>query len=167
MKDATFRIHGRLGSDVEFRTGQNQKQHAIISVATEERYMKDNEEVRKTHWHRLVCFKPNLMNYLAHFKKGMLADFEGVIKQSERTDTNGEKQYGTNLEVDDARLIGFLEKRNNQNQAPQQQNQAPQQNQNQTPPQQAAQGGYANNQQQAAPQNAYNNAGNGYGGHRG
>lgn len=115
MKDATFKIHGRLGADVEFRE-TNGKRMAIISVATEERYLKDGVEVRKPHWHRLVCFKPNLMNYLGHFRKGALADFEGVIKQSEWEDANGTKQYATNLDVDDARLIGFLEKRDNQNQ---------------------------------------------------
>ena len=113
MKDATFLIHGRLGGDVEFREN-NGKRMAIINVATEERYIKDNEEVRKTHWLRLVCFKPNLMNYLSHFRKGMIADFEGSIKTSEWTDNNNVKQYSMNLDVDDCRLVGHTERRDNQ-----------------------------------------------------
>ena len=172
MKDATFKIHGRLGGDVEFREN-NGKRMAIINVATEERYIKDNEEVKKTHWLRLICFKGNLMNYLGYFRKGMLADFEGLIKTSEWNDSNGTKQYGMNLEVDDARLIGFIERRENQQNQNNDQNQGYNQPQNQgqqNQPQNRSQQNQPQNQgqpNQNSNDNAHAQAGNGYGGQRG
>ena len=71
---------GRLGKNAEVRTAQNQKDYAVLSIATSESWKNQNGEFEsRTEWHRIYAWG-NLANFAKNLSKGQLAALEGKIK---------------------------------------------------------------------------------------
>ena len=160
MFKATFEIIGRLKDAPEMLIAQGGSEYSRMTVVSEETFMAQNEVKKVPHFHNLICFKPNLMNYLRKFQKGGYVIVRGVIKQKEYTDNNGQRQYATNLEITEAQYLGFMSntRQDGQQQTHQQNNQQQYNNgnyanQGQQHQPQNNQGGYANHGQQQQPQN--------------
>lgn len=156
MFKATFEIIGRLKDAPEMLVSQNGNgsEYSRMTVVSEESFMSQNEVKKIPHFHNLICFKPNLMNYLRKFQKGGYVIVRGVIKQKEFTDNQGQRQYATNLEITEAQYLGFMSNtRQDGQQQPQQQNNQQQYNNG---------GGYANQGQPQRQNNQHQNGNGSY-----
>ncbi len=72
---------GRLGKDVDLRTGKNGGSVANISLATEHRFKdRDGEWQKKTEWHKCVAFGKVADTLEKHLRKGSKVGFQGRLQ---------------------------------------------------------------------------------------
>ena len=71
---------GRLGKNAEAKTTQNNKDYAVLSLATSESWKNDQGDYEtRTEWHRVYAWG-NLANFAKSLQKGQLISLEGKIK---------------------------------------------------------------------------------------
>jgi single-strand DNA-binding protein len=75
-------IAGRLGADPDVRSIGNDNRVARLSVATNESWHgADGEPKEVTHWHAIVLFKQQSIEFAErNFKKGDLVGIEGALE---------------------------------------------------------------------------------------
>ena len=90
---------GRLGRDVELRQTQKGDAVANISVATTEKWKKNNETQEKTEWHRVVMFGKvaEIANLYLH--KGSMVYIEGSLQTRKWEDKEGNEKHTTEIVV--------------------------------------------------------------------
>lgn len=90
---------GRLGRDVELRQTQKGDAVANISVATTEKWKKNNETQEKTEWHRVVMFGKvaEIANLYLH--KGSMVYIEGSLQTRKWEDKEGNEKQTTEVVV--------------------------------------------------------------------
>ncbi len=152
-------IIGTLGRDPEMKYLPSGSAVVTVSVATDESYNDKNsgQKVEKTEWHRLTAFGKLAEIIGQYLKKGSKAYFEGKLRTNEY-EKDGIKRYSTEIVVNDMMMLdgrpdagasqGFANSApmaNNPSAAMGQQGGYSQQ------PQQAAQGGFAPQQQAQRP----------------
>ena len=94
-------IIGSLGKDPDIKKTQNDKEFAILSVATSE-FFKDKEgnSEQKTEWHNITVFTPHFVNLIKEYpKKGDTVYVEGSLSTSKYQDSNGKDSYRTQILV--------------------------------------------------------------------
>ena len=99
---------GNVGADPEIRTLESGVKVARVRLATTERiYNRQTQESREhTEWHTLAIWR-NLADVADRFvRKGSQIYVEGRIRTNEWTDANGQKRYGTEIMVDELKLLG-------------------------------------------------------------
>jgi len=84
-------ITGRVGKDPETFTFENGDKKTSFSMATTEKWHKDNEWHESTEWHNVVIFKESKL------KKGDLISVTGKIKTRKYTDSNSVDKYVTEI----------------------------------------------------------------------
>src|ERR1051326_2404238 len=73
----------------ENKTTPNGKTVTPPSLATKTSYLKDDERIERTEWHRITCWG-KLAEYAAGFKKGAQIHVEGELRSREY-ESNGVK----------------------------------------------------------------------------
>ena len=121
-------ILGTLGKDPEVRFTPNGNPIANMSVATSEQWndKASGERQEKTEWHRVVIFGKLAEIAGQYLRKGSQVYLEGKLQTRKWQDKNGQDQYTTEIVLDvngTMQMIGG--KRDDNQQAPQQQRQTP------------------------------------------
>lgn len=94
MDKASFEIVGNVGN-VEIKPTKGNKKVAILSVATSERWKRDNGEWNeKTYWHRIVVFAPAKIERVeAMVQKGARVRAVGQVRPTSFEDEAGRTKY--------------------------------------------------------------------------
>ena len=91
---------GRLGADPELRHTDK----GIVcnfSIANERVwYDKENNQQKKTNWHRCVVWGRLAEAFCEHLSKGEQVFIEGRLEDRPYEDKNGSKRYGYHIEVE-------------------------------------------------------------------
>lgn len=100
-------LAGNVGDAPEFKTSKNSNPVAVFSMATNEIYTpKDGEQVKKTYWHRIVCFGNLAKIAQEHIKKGSPVMVQGKLNPDSYTDDNQVTHYSCDIIADDLLLCG-------------------------------------------------------------
>jgi len=94
MDKAAFEIIGNVGS-VEIKEIKGGKKLAVLSVATSERWKRDNGDwAEKTLWHRVAVFPgPKVERIEAQVQKGTRVRLVGQVRPSSFDDAKGFTRY--------------------------------------------------------------------------
>lgn len=97
-------IKGNLGAKPEvFKLKSSDNAECVrFNVATNISYTarETGEVITKTEWHRVVVFKPHLVDYVKkHLDKGARVCVEGTLRTKPWTDENGQKHQTTEIQV--------------------------------------------------------------------
>lgn len=96
---------GRIGKDIELKYLPNGTAVTQLSLATEEKWMKDGQKQARTEWHRVNVYGKTAEHCNQFLKKGSLIFIEGKI-QTRSWEKDGAKHYSTEIV---AQLIKFLD----------------------------------------------------------
>lgn len=166
MSNGTFQqviIIGNVGQDPEVRYSQAGLCFCNLSIATSESWKdkQSGEKKERTEWHKVVISGKLAEIAGEYVKKGSKIQVVGKMQTRKWTDQSGQDKYTTEIVVDSfngvMQMIGSAPQAQGQQQQPHQPQQRPQQQngyanasggmqrtqqQMQTQPQQARQGGY-------------------------
>jgi single-strand DNA-binding protein len=94
MDKASFEIVGNVGK-VEIKDIKGGKKIAILSVATSERWKRDNGEwSEKTYWHRIAVFAPAKVSLVeGAVQKGTRVRLTGQVRPSSYENDKGQTRY--------------------------------------------------------------------------
>ena len=107
----SVRLIGHMGEDPKVRKLDSGKTVANFSIATNEIYRdQKGEKQSETTWHRLVAWGKQAEIIESYVKKGSEIAIEGKLTNRSWEDKNGEKQYMTEVLVNEVLL---LDKRKN------------------------------------------------------
>lgn len=97
---------GRLGTDVAVRYVSSGTAVCNLNIATNESYKdKEGHEVKKTEWHKVVCWAKTAENCARYLSKGRKVQVEGKLSTRVWEDKEGNKRYTTEIV---ARNVTFL-----------------------------------------------------------
>ena len=96
---------GRLGKDPVIRKLENGRIVANVTLATNEKYMKDGQVMESTEWHNLEMWDQQAQNAEKYFKKGMLLYCEGRIRTDRYTDQEGQEKTVRKIRVISYQMI--------------------------------------------------------------
>ncbi len=113
-------ILGRMGKNPETTTTQGGMIITKFSIATSENFKKGDEWQEKTEWHNIITFGKTAEHCEKYLKKGMEVYLEGKIQTSNWTNNAGVKQYKTEINAREIKIIS--KKENNDNYKPATQN---------------------------------------------
>ena len=101
------RLIGRFGADPVL-TADDSGRFAFLRVATTEtwRDKRTGDPREDTQWHSVGVFAPKLVEAAAKLKKGDLVNIEGAVRHTARTDSDGHKRSGSQVQLSgpDAKL---------------------------------------------------------------
>lgn len=94
MDKAAFEIVGNVGK-VELKDIKGGKKIAILSVATSERWKReDGEWAERTYWHRVAVFPPAKVERIeAQVQKGTRVRLTGQVRPSSYENDQGQTRY--------------------------------------------------------------------------
>jgi len=102
----SVRLIGHLGEDPKVKKFEGGKTVANFSIATNEIYRDSNgEKQSETTWHRLVAWGKQAEIIESYVKKGSEIAIEGKLTNRSWDDKNGEKQYMTEILVNEVLLL--------------------------------------------------------------
>lgn len=87
---------GNLGGNPELRSTQNGMEVANFSVATKEVFLKDNQKMENTEWHRIVVWGKLAKSCATYLHKGSSVCVEGRL-QTRKYAKNGVDHYATEI----------------------------------------------------------------------
>ncbi|MGC6413079.1 MAG: single-stranded DNA-binding protein [Bacteroidia bacterium] len=96
---------GRLGKDPVIRKLESGRIVANVTLATNEKYMKDGQVMESTEWHNLEMWDQQAQNAEKYFKKGMLLYCEGRIRTDRYTDQEGQEKTVRKIRVISYQMI--------------------------------------------------------------
>jgi len=96
---------GRLGKDPVIRKLESGRIVANVTLATNEKYMKDGQVMESTEWHNLEMWDQQAQNAEKYFKKGMLLYCEGRIRTDRYTDQEGQEKTIRKIRVISYQMI--------------------------------------------------------------
>ena len=74
---------GRLGQNAEAKTAQNNREFAVLNLATQESWKNDKGEYEtRTEWHRVYAWGA-LSRFARALQKGQLVTLEGTLRYRE------------------------------------------------------------------------------------
>lgn len=98
---------GYLGKDPEIRKTAGGTTIANISVATSNKFKKNDEWVEKTEWHKIVAFGRQAEVMEEYLTKGSKIFVEGRIEtRSWDDEKSGEKKYRTEIVCERFQMLG-------------------------------------------------------------
>lgn len=98
---------GRLGAKVELKTVSGGTSMARFSLATNESYKNaKGDRVEETYWHTLVAFGKTAEIIQKYTDKGSEIGVEGKLVSRSYEDTNGQKKFITEVQVNEVLLMG-------------------------------------------------------------
>ncbi len=100
-------VMGNLGRDPEVRFTTGGSAVANFSIATNESWKdKNGQQQERTEWHRIVVWGKLAELCGEYLKKGRQAFVEGRLQTREWTNTEGKKQYSTEIVATNVTFIG-------------------------------------------------------------
>lgn len=96
---------GRLGAEPEVVTFDSGRKLARFSLATNEGYKKDGEWQENTQWHNITVWGKTAELAAKMLNKGQEIVVEGKLVNSSYETKEGEKRFGTTIEVNDFLII--------------------------------------------------------------
>lgn len=105
---------GRVGNTPELKILPMGKSVINFSLATTSYFVKDNEKIEKTEWHRLCAFGKIAENISQFVKKGDQIYIEGSLQYSNWETENGEKRQKAQILINDFNLLSNKKNENNQ-----------------------------------------------------
>lgn len=91
-------ILGNLGQDPEVQITQSGKHVAKLSIATSEKFKKqDGTMQEKTEWHRVILWNKQAELAGKYLRKGRKVYIEGKIQTRSWDDQSGQKRYTTEI----------------------------------------------------------------------
>lgn len=100
-------IIGRVGQDVETKFFHDGTPVCNFSVATTEQWKnKDGEKKEATTWHKVVATKRLAEIIGQYVKKGDLIYISGSIRNREYVGKDGNKQYITEIQAREMKMLG-------------------------------------------------------------
>ena len=97
---------GRVGQDPEVKTLDGGKKLAIVSIATNDVYYKENgDKVEQTEWHRVTAWGKTADIIEKYVVKGKEIAVEGKLTHRSYDDKNGEKRYVTEIIANEVLLL--------------------------------------------------------------
>lgn len=101
----SVQLIGRLGKDPEVKSFNNSKK-ASFSIATTDSYKNQKgEKIEDTQWHNIVIWGKLAGVAEKYLKKGQEVAIEGKLIHR-AYETNGEKKYITEINVNDLLMLG-------------------------------------------------------------
>ena len=101
----SVQLIGRLGKDPEVKTFNNSKR-ATFSIATTDTYKNQKgEKMEDTQWHNIIIWGKLAGVAEKYLKKGQEVAVEGKLVHRQY-ETNGEKRYVTEINVNDLLMLG-------------------------------------------------------------
>ena len=81
---------GRLGQNAEAKTAQNNREYAVLNIATQESWKNDKGDYEtRTEWHRVYAWGA-LSRFARTLQKGQLVTLEGTLRYREvETESQG------------------------------------------------------------------------------
>ena len=77
---------GRLGQNAEAKTAQNNREYAVLNIATQESWKNDKGDYEtRTEWHRVFAWR-SLSKFAKTLQKGQLITLEGTLRYREVED---------------------------------------------------------------------------------
>jgi single-strand DNA-binding protein len=102
----SVRLIGHIGEDPKVKKFEGGKTVANLSIATNEIYRDaKGEKQSETTWHRLVAWGKQAEIIESYVKKGSEIAIEGKLTNRSWDDKNGEKQYMTEILVNEVLLL--------------------------------------------------------------
>ncbi len=102
----SVRLIGNLGDDPKVRKLDSGKTVANFTIATNEIYRDSKgEKQSETTWHRLVAWGNQAEIVEKYLKKGSEIAIEGKLTNRSWDDKNGEKQYMTEILVNEILML--------------------------------------------------------------
>lgn len=100
MDRAQFELIGNVGK-LEIKSPKKDKKLAIISLATSERWKRDNGEwTEKTYWHRVAVFAPAKVSLIeTAVQTGTRLRLVGQIRPGSWEDERGQTRYAVEFVV--------------------------------------------------------------------
>lgn len=95
---------GRIGQDIDLITTENSF-IVNFSIATNESYIKNNEKIEKTEWHKIVSLGKTAENINKYAKKGDLILVHGKLQTRSWENKDGQKRYVTEVLVNEFKLL--------------------------------------------------------------
>ena len=85
---------GRLGQNAEANTAQNNREFAVLNLATQESWKNDRGEYEiRTEWHRVYAWG-KLSKFAGTLQKGQLITLEGTLRYRDvETEQNGKQRF--------------------------------------------------------------------------
>ncbi|MEL7120681.1 MAG: single-stranded DNA-binding protein [Bacteroidota bacterium] len=98
---------GNLGKDPDYRSLENGKQIAKLSLATNETYKTESgEKVTQTQWHQCVAWGKTADLMYQLLKKGKTIAVRGKLVYRNYEDKNNQKRTISEVVVDEFLLVG-------------------------------------------------------------
>jgi single-strand DNA-binding protein len=98
---------GNLGKDPEVRFIKDETAVCNFSLATVEKYKKnDGEKVEKTEWHNIVVWRRLAEICGEYLSKGSLIYIEGSLTTRKWEDKNGVTKYTTEIVAKEMKMLG-------------------------------------------------------------
>lgn len=97
---------GNLGRDGELRYTQSGQAVMNLSVATNEFYKKDGEQVKHTEWHRCIVWGERAEKAAPLYTKGKQVYIEGRLRTRQWEDKDGVPRYTTEIMATNHQLLG-------------------------------------------------------------
>jgi len=98
---------GHLGQDPEIKQFDSGKKAAHLRVATNEHYRDVNgEKVSDTQWHRAIAWNKLADIAEKYLFKGSEIALEGKMVNRQYTDKKGDKQYITEIQINELLILG-------------------------------------------------------------
>lgn len=98
-------IIGNLGRDPEMRYTQSGSAVATLNVATTRKYMRGQESVEETEWHRITVWGKQAESCNQYLSKGRQVYVEGRLRTSSY-ERDGIKRYSTEIVAETVQFLG-------------------------------------------------------------
>lgn len=99
-------IIGNLGKDPEVRYTQGGTAVCQLSVATTRTYLKQEQKVEETEWHRVVVWGKTAEHCGQYLTKGRTVYVEGRLQTRSWDDKDGNKRYSTEVVAETVQFLG-------------------------------------------------------------
>lgn len=98
---------GHVGQEPEIKNLEGGKKLAILSLATNEVYYKENgDKVEKTEWHRITAWGKTAEIIEKYVTKGKEVAIDGKLTTRSYDDKDGIKRYITEIVANEILLLG-------------------------------------------------------------
>ena len=101
----SVQLIGRLGKDPEVKSFNNSKKAAFTIATTDSYKNQKGEKIEDTQWHNIVIWGKLANIAEKYLKKGQEIAVEGKLVHR-AYETNGEKRYITEINVNDLVMVG-------------------------------------------------------------
>tara|TARA_B100001094_G_scaffold277019_1_gene285569 strand:+ start:712 stop:1068 length:357 start_codon:yes stop_codon:yes gene_type:complete len=97
---------GNLGGAPELRYTQSGNSVCSFSIATTEKWSKDDEKREKTQWHKIVVWGKQGENCAKYLRKGRSVLVEGKLESRSWEDKEGNKKYSVEIIASNVVFVG-------------------------------------------------------------